>query len=145
MKRFLFLPVIVALVVVLTACGSDDGSAGAGAPSNADRTVDVEMRDIAFSPTSVDVRAGETVRFNFKNTGQVTHDAFIGDAAAQDAHEKEMREGHGEHGKEANAVSVKPGKSASLTHTFDKAGQFLIGCHEPGHYTGGMRITVNVA
>ncbi|HET7718427.1 MAG TPA: plastocyanin/azurin family copper-binding protein, partial [Acidimicrobiales bacterium] len=112
--------------------------------SNADRTVEVEMRDIAFSPTSIDVRAGETVRFNFKNTGQVTHDAFIGDTAAQEAHEKQMRDGH-DHGKEANAVSVKPGKSASLTHTFDKAGQLLIGCHEPGHYTGGMRITVNIA
>ena len=141
MKRFLFLPVIVALVL-LVACGSEDGSTGAGA--NADRTVDVEMRDIAFSPTSVEVRVGETVRFNFKNTGQVTHDAFIGDTTAQEAHEKEMREGH-DHGKQANAVSVKPGKSASLTHTFDKPGQLLIGCHEPGHYTGGMRITVNVA
>lgn len=144
MKRFLFLPIIVALVL-LAACGSDDGSTDAGAGAGADRTVDVEMRDIAYSPTSIDVRVGETVRFNFKNTGQVEHDAFIGDAAAQDAHEKEMREGHGEHGKEANAVSVKPGKSASLTHTFDKAGQLLIGCHEPGHYTGGMRITVNIA
>lgn len=142
MKRFLLLPVIVALVV-LAGCGSDGGSTGAGA--NADRTIDVEMRDIAFSPTSVDVRVGETVRFNFKNTGQVTHDAFIGDATAQEAHEKEMREGHGEHGKDADAVSVKPGKSASLTHTFDQAGQILIGCHEPGHYIGGMRITVNVA
>jgi len=144
MKRFLFVPVVVALAL-LAACGSDSTSTGAGASSSADRTIDVEMRDIAFSPTSVDVRAGETVRFNFKNTGQVTHDAFIGDAAAQDAHEKEMREGHGEHGKEANAVSVKPGKSASLTHTFDTPGQLLIGCHEPGHYTGGMKITVNVA
>lgn len=144
MKRFLLLPVIVALVV-LAGCGSDGGSTGAGAGANADRTIDVEMRDIAFSPTSVDVRVGETVRFNFKNTGQVTHDAFIGDATAQEAHEKEMREGHGEHGKDADAVSVKPGKSASLTHTFDQAGQILIGCHEPGHYIGGMRITVNVA
>jgi uncharacterized cupredoxin-like copper-binding protein len=144
MKRFLFLPVVVALVL-LAACGSEDTSTGAGAGTKADRTIDVEMRDIAFSPTSVDVRAGETVRFNFKNTGQVEHDAFIGDAAAQDAHEKEMREGHGDHGKEANAVSVKPGKSASLTYTFDTPGQLLIGCHEPGHYVGGMRITVNVA
>lgn len=144
MKRFLLLPVIVALVV-LAGCGSDGGSTGAGAGANADRTIDVEMRDIAFSPTSLDVRVGETVRFNFKNTGQVTHDAFIGDATAQEAHEKEMREGHGEHGKDADAVSVKPGKSASLTHTFDQAGQILIGCHEPGHYIGGMRITVNVA
>ena len=142
MKRFLFVPVVVALAL-LAACGSDDTSSGAGA--NADRTIDVEMRDIAFSPTNVDVRAGETVRFNFKNVGQVTHDAFIGDATAQDAHEKQMREGHGEHGNEADAVSVKPGKSASLTHTFDTPGQVFIGCHEPGHYIGGMRITVNIA
>ena len=141
MKRILFLPLVVALVL-LAGCGSDDGSSGAG--SSADRTIDVEMRDIAYSPTTVDVRVGETVRFNFKNTGQVEHDAFIGDAAAQDAHEKQMREGH-DHGGDPNALSVQPGKSASLTHTFDKAGQVLIGCHEPGHYLGGMRITVNVA
>ena len=143
MKRLLFLLVVPALAF-LAACGSDDGSTDAGAGQGADRTIDVEMRDIAFSPTTVDVRVGETVRFNFKNTGQVTHDAFIGDAAAQDAHGKEMRDGH-DHGRTANAVSVKPGKSASLTYTFDRPGQLLIGCHEPGHYTGGMRITVNVA
>ena len=141
MKRFLFLPFVVALTL-LAACGSDDGSAGAAA--GADRTINVEMRDIAFSPTSVDVRVGETVRFNFKNTGQLTHDAFIGDATAQEAHEKAMRDGH-DHAKAANAVSVKAGKSASLTHTFDRAGQVLIGCHEPGHYIGGMKVTVNVA
>jgi len=143
MRRPLFLLVLPALAV-LAACGSDDGSNRAGAGQGADRTIDVEMRDIAYSPTSVDVRVGETVRFKFKNTGQVEHDAFIGDAAAQDAHEKQMREGH-DHGDGANAVSVKPGKSASLTHTFDRPGQLVIGCHEPGHYTGGMRITVNIA
>ena len=143
MKRILLFSSVVALVL-LAACGSDAGSTGADAGSSADRTIGVEMRDIAYSPTSIDVRVGETVRFNFKNTGQVTHDAFIGDGPAQDAHEKQMREGH-DHGKDANAVSVKPGKSASLTHTFDRAGQVLIGCHEPGHYVGGMKITVNVA
>lgn len=140
MKRFLFLLVLPALVL-LAACGSDDSSTAAGA--GAARTVDVEMRDIAYSPTSVDVRVGETVRFTFKNTGKVQHDAFIGDAGAQDAHEMQMREGH-DHGSDANALTVKPGKSASLTHTFDTAGQVLIGCHEPGHYMGGMRLTVNV-
>lgn len=143
MKRLLFLPLVVALVL-LTGCGSDDGSSGAGAGSSADRTIDIEMRDIAYSATSIDVRAGETVRLNFKNTGQVEHDAFIGDASAQDAQEKQMREGR-DHGNDPNAVDVKPGKSASLTRTFDKPGQVIIGCHEPGHYVGGMRITVNVA
>ncbi len=133
----------VLLLVVLAACGSSDGGSTAAGPTDA-RTVDVEMRDIAFSPTSVDARVGEKLRFVFKNTGGVTHDAFIGDQAAQDEHEKDMRGGH-DHMKMANAVSVKPGKSASLTYTFAKAGQVVIGCHEPGHYTGGMKVLVNVA
>jgi len=129
-------------LVVLAACGSSDGSSTAAGPTDA-RTVEIEMRDIAFSPTSVDVRAGEKVRFVFKNTGALTHDAFIGDQAAQDTHEKDMRGGH-DGMKTNNAVSVKPAKSAALTYTFDKAGPVLIGCHQPGHFTGGMKAAVNI-
>jgi uncharacterized cupredoxin-like copper-binding protein len=139
MKRLL----AIALLAVLAACGSSDEEPAANDPSA--RTVEVEMRDIAFAPTSVDVRAGEKVRFVFRNTGQVVHDAFIGDQAAQDAHEKEMREGHADHGDGANAVSVKPGKTATLTYTFDRPGQILLGCHQPGHYTGGMKAAINIA
>lgn len=143
MRRLLLLPLLVA-VLALAACGSDD-DAPAVAPAGEDRTVEVEMRDIAFAPTTVDVRAGEKVRFVFKNTGQVTHDAFIGDAAAQDAHEREMREGHGDHGKGSDAVSVAPGKTAQLVYTFDRPGQLVLGCHQPGHYTGGMKAAINIA
>lgn len=139
-KSLLAIPILV----VLAACGSSDDSPGAAGAGDA-RTVEVEMRDIAFAPTAVDVRAGEKVRFLFKNTGQVTHDAFIGDPAAQDEHEKEMRGDHGGHGKEANAVTVKPGTTASLTYTFSSPGPVLIGCHQPGHYTGGMKADVNIA
>ena len=57
MKRYLFLLLVPALVA-LGACGSDDGSTNAGAGKGADRTIDVEMRDIAYSPTTVDVRVG---------------------------------------------------------------------------------------
>ena len=125
------------------ACGSTDDSPSAAAASDT-RTVEVEMRDIAFAPSAVDVRAGEKVRFLFKNTGQVTHDAFIGDPAAQDEHKKKMRGDHGGHGKGSNAVTVKPGKTASLTYTFAKSEPILIGCHQLGHYTGGMKADVNV-
>ena len=38
-----------------------------------------------------------------------------------------------------NAVSVKPGKTGSLTMTFAEAGTLIVGCHEPGHYAAGMR------
>jgi uncharacterized cupredoxin-like copper-binding protein len=140
MRRLLLL----LTVLVLGACGSGD-DAPAVAPAGEDRTIEVEMRDIAFAPTAVDVRAGEKVRFVFKNTGQLTHDAFIGDQAAQDAHEKEMREGHGDHGKGSNAVTVAAGRTAQLVYTFERPGQILLGCHQPGHYTGGMKAAINVA
>ncbi len=133
----------VPVLVLLAGCGSGDDDPPL-ASAGEDRTIDVEMRDIAFAPTSVDVRAGERIRFVFTNTGQLTHDAFIGDEAAQERHEKEMRSGHS-HGKGSDAVTVRPGKKAQLVHTFEQAGQVLIGCHQPGHYTGGMRATVNVA
>lgn len=145
MRRALYL-LAVPVLAVLAACGSsDEGPTAAGSGPDDARVVEVEMRDIAFAPTTVDVRAGEKVRFVFRNTGQVVHDAFIGDQAAQDEQEKAMRGGYGNDGKGGNAVSVRPGKTAQLTYTFDRPGQTLIGCHQPGHYTGGMKAAVNIA
>ncbi len=144
MTRPLLVVLAVLAAAVLGACGSGDG-APAVAPAGEDRTIEVEMRDIAFAPASIDVRAGEKVRFVFRNTGQLTHDAFIGDNSAQEAHAREMRGGHGDHGKGSNAVSVAPGKTAQLVHTFDRPGRILIGCHQPGHYTGGMKAAITVA
>ena len=144
MRRRGYAIAALVLLAALAGCGSDSTSGKAAGPGDA-RTVQLEMRDIAYSPTAVDVRVGERIRFVFTNAGQVTHDAFIGDAAAQDGHEKEMRGGPADHGGTSNAVSVKPGKSASLIYTFDTPGQVLIGCHQPGHYTGGMKATVSVA
>ena len=144
MRRFLIALLAAVALVVLAACGSDDDQPTL-ASAGEDRTVEIEMRDIEFAPKAVDVRAGEKIRFVFSNTGQIAHDAFIGDAAAQEAHEKDMRSGHADHGKGSDAVTVAPGKKAQLVHTFDRAGQVIIGCHQPGHYTGGMTVTVNVA
>ena len=131
-------------VVALAGCGSDDGDPPLAA-GDEDRTVEVQMRDIAFAPTAVDVRASEKVRFVFTNTGQVTHDAFLGDAAAQEEHEREMRGGHADYGKGSKAVTLTPGKKGQLTYTFDRPGQLLLGCHQPGHYTGGMKATITIA
>lgn len=135
----------VAALAVLAGCGGSGDDGAPPAASGDERVVEVEMRDIAFDPTTLDVRAGEKVRFVFKNTGAVTHDAFLGDAAAQEAHEREMREGHGDHGEGSNAVTVRPGKTGQLVYTFERPGQILLGCHQPGHYTGGMKAAINIA
>ena len=117
--------------------------------TSGDRVVEVSMDEFSYSPGSLSVRAGETVRFVFRNDGQTLHEAVIGDASVQDAHERGMQDGaSGGHGHDAVAVAVavdvEPGATASLVHRFDHAGEVLIGCHEPGHYRAGMLATIAV-
>jgi uncharacterized cupredoxin-like copper-binding protein len=146
MPRLHLLTIAAAGLVLLAACGDDDTSSGDT------RTVEIDMVDIAFDPDTLEVSPGETVRFVFTNTGGVAHDAFIGDEAAQADHEADMRAeddddmhggGHGED--DTDGVTVEPGDTGELTHTFDDAGTIQIGCHQEGHYQAGMKITIEVA
>ena len=161
---------VVLTLVGLSACGDDgDGGAEAGGSLDASseasgteenpRTVEVDMVDNAFEPAEVEVTAGETVRFVFSNNGAVVHDAVIGDEAAQDDHEAEMRAaeetdgemdemGHGStsgEGDDEAAITVEPGQQGEITHTFGSGDDLLVGCHEPGHYAAGMKIVVDIA
>ena len=133
------------LAVLLTGCGGDD-------VPRASRTIEVQMTDNVFSPDSIDVAAGETIRFEFANDGEVVHEAFVGTEEQQMGHAEEMAmaegdDGHGGMGDSATseAVEVEPGQSADLEVTFDSSGPVLVGCHQPGHYEDGMRMTVDVA
>ena len=139
-----------------------------GQPASADkatRTVEVVLQDIAFSPKSLDVKAGETVRFVLVNKGQLLHEFNLGDAAMHAKHQKEMLQmqadgmltatgmapmdhsamGHGamKHD-DPNSVLVEPDKTAELTWTFSKATGLEFACNLPGHYQAGMVGKLNV-
>ena len=60
------------------------------AAASATRTVNIEMTDLAFSPKTLEVKAGETVRFVLVNKGQLLHEFNLGDAAMHAEHQKEM-------------------------------------------------------
>lgn len=174
MKRALLAAAVMALITAACGGGDDkpamnaegstattamndmEGSTGTtGAPAAAGKTVEVKMLDIAYEPKTLTVNRGERVEFVFQNVGKIAHDAFVGDMAAQADHEQEMREGgqsstSGGHGmgggdKDNKGVTVDPGKTGRLTHTFGKTGTIEIGCHQPGHYAAGMKVTVTVA
>lgn len=151
-----FGPVATLMVVAffVAACGA------AGAPtetiqpiqtpaSAGAREVAIAMQDISFDAAAIDVAAGETIRFVFTNTGQIRHEAVIGDLDRQTEHEMEMMASmapdasHMEMAEEGE-ISLDPGATGSVDFTFDKAGTFYIGCHEPGHYAAGMVATINV-
>jgi len=145
MQRVLTFAAVGVLSAVVAGCGGGDHeSHGSTKDAEPTRTVEVTMKDIAFQPTSVTVQPGETVKFVFRNEGQILHDAFIGDEAAQAEHEKEMREHSGKMDDE-HGIKVLPGKTGSLTHTFKAGEALIIGCHETGHYVAGMKMTVAVS
>lgn len=143
MRRALLLSAALAAATTIAACSSDDP--GSAAPASPDRVI-VQMSDNSYTPSSFDVKKGETVTFEFVNDGQATHEAFIGDREAQDDHAADMANGedHSMHMGAGVVVKVEPGESETITRTFDTAGQVLIGCHQPGHWQSGMKATVNV-
>ena len=156
MKRTVVAAALVALFATACGGGHDDhgamkteGSTGTtGAAASPAKTIDLDMVDIAYEPKTVSAQRGETIEFVFHNKGKIPHDAFIGDTAAQADHEKEMHEQGsmaGGHGMGGAAITVEPGQTGRLTHTFDKTGTIEIGCHQPGHYAAGMKVAVTVA
>ena len=135
MKRLIVLGML--LLSVLAACSAP--------ATDAVRTIEVTMTDdLRYDPAAITVTAGETVRFVVRNDGAAVHEFLIGTEEEQAAFEAEMSDGHGDgHGDEAG-VSVDPGAAGEFTYTFDEPGELLIGCHEPGHYDGGMVAVVTV-
>ncbi|MCY1263300.1 Plastocyanin [compost metagenome] len=146
-----------------------------GKPAKAEqatRTVEVVMGEMYFEPKSLDVKAGETVRFVLKNQGSLLHEFNLDRAAMHAEHQKQMQHmqdmgmltptgmqhdmgqmnhampgmDHGQMMKhdDPNSVLVEPGKTAELTWTFGKATTLEFACNVPGHYQAGMVGELNV-
>ena len=124
-----------ALLLALAACSS---RAGAGTP---EETITLTVRYSRFTPSTVEVRPGATVRVVVRNLDPIAHELIIGDQAVQDLHERGTETSHGDRPGE---VSVPAGGTAETTYTFPRSGTVLLGCHLPGHYAYGMRGTVVV-
>ncbi|MEN4921594.1 cupredoxin family protein [Achromobacter spanius] len=123
-------------------------SAPIGKPGDAarvTRTIDIDMSDaMRFTPASIDVKAGETVRLNVRNSGMIRHELVLGTDADLKSHYDMMMKDPGMRHEEPNAVSLEAGKSGQIVWRFDKAGTVSFGCLEPGHYAAGMKGSVSV-
>lgn len=114
-------------------------------PSEADRVVEITASDdLSFTPDEIAVAVGETVTFRVTNEGAIVHDFTVGDEEAQEEHEAEMAEMPGMAHEEPNLLTLDPGETDELTWRFTTPGTVLLGCHQPGHYAGGMVATVTV-
>ena len=143
------LSVLALAALVAAGCANGDSTT----TSQPTTVVKVTMLDNRYEPNQVTVPKGRQVTFEFTNRGTANHEALVGDERAQMDHAQEMMSSTstdsgdmgGMHQSGAgSAITVKPGKSESITTTFDQAGTFLIGCHVPLHYEQGMKATVTV-
>ncbi len=165
---------VVLLPSFAIAAGADDhthATSSIGEPAKAvgtTRVVRIKMIDNAYEPESVQVRAGETVRFVLTNSGQLLHEFNIGTVVMHSAHQKEMammvehgmltptglnpdmaNMDHSQMGgmtmkhDDPNSILVKPGESKELVWKFSKAVDLEFACNIPGHYEAGMVGKVN--
>jgi len=127
--------------------GHDDQAIGKpGVAAKANRTVQVDMTDaMRFSPASLNVKQGETVRFVVKNSGKVKHEMVLGTEKELKEHYEVMKKNPEMEHADENMVTVAPGKTGEIVWQFTKAGKIDFACLQPGHYDAGMKGAVNVA
>jgi uncharacterized cupredoxin-like copper-binding protein len=149
------------------AAGSHSGGHGHpmfGKPGNAEdvtRTIEVSLEDVYFEPETIQVEAGETIRFVLTNNGELVHEFNIGTPEMHEAHqaEMEMMVDHGvlegdkinyemmkmqmadgstmEHD-DPNSVLLEPKGTGEIVWTFAEATTLEFACNVPGHYGAGM-------
>ena len=91
-----------------------------------------------FTPDSVTVKRGETIRFLVKNEGKILHEMVLGNDEGLKEHAALMRKFPEMEHDEPYMVHVSPGKTGQMIWTFDKPGEVVFACLIPGHYEAGM-------
>lgn len=111
-----------------------------GDPKKVTKTVQVDMADtMRFTPETLTVKKGETVRFIVKNNGKQLHEMVIGTQKELKEHAELMRKFPTMEHDEPYMAHVAPGKREEIIWQFTKAGEFHYGCLVPGHFEAGMK------
>jgi uncharacterized cupredoxin-like copper-binding protein len=117
----------------------------AGDAKQAKRSIAVGMADdMRFTPSRIEVRQGETVRFTVRNSGKQMHEFVIGTRAENAKHADLMVKFPAMEHDEPYMAHVAPGKTGEIVWTFNRAGEFEFACLIAGHYQAGMVGTVRV-
>lgn len=141
---------LTGLPVLALASGNHEGGHGigygrAGDAAKVSRTILVNMDDaMRFTPSQITVKAGETIRFFVKNSGQLPHEMVIGPMAALKEHAESMRQMPSMKHAEPNMIALKPGQRGGIIWQFSQAGNVDFACLIPGHMEAGMAGKIQV-
>jgi len=164
-NRLLKLSLMLLLVATQSACGSHghnggdhhgtdsdhhgEGDETLGIPGDAsevDRTIKVSMNDsMRFEPDSINVKVGETIKFDLDNVGAVKHEMVIGQLSYLIEHSEMMKKFPNMEHEEPNMLLLESSSNGELIWKFTEAGQIDFACLQLGHYDAGMKGNVTVS
>ena len=138
-----------------------------GKESEVSRTIKVVMYDNYYEPSSFQIKAGETIKFEVENAGKLVHEFNIANKMMHIKHQPEMLKmaengillafsidkekmkkmakmdksmGHSH----SNSVLLEPKQKGNIIWKFDNAVNIEVACNVPGHYQAGMIAKVNI-
>ena len=133
------------VLLVLAALAVPAYSALAGGHGSV-RTVDITIHYSHFSPSTVTVAAGSTVRFRVTNADPIDHELIVGDQTLQDREQAGTDPIHD--GSVPGMISVPAGTTVATVYTFPRhahgGNPLSYACHLPGHYAYGMRGAIHL-
>jgi uncharacterized cupredoxin-like copper-binding protein len=138
----LFILLVFLAAFVLSACGgSQEAPVATGADAD-HQEVTVEAVDLAFTPGTVEVAAGQPVKLTLQNNGALEHDFSIMEIEVEGVHEEA---GEHEDGAEHTMteepelhVAAAAGTAGTLEFTANHAGTYEFFCSVTGHKEAGM-------
>ena len=138
-----------------------------GKESEVSRIIKVIMHDNYYEPSSFQIKAGETIKFEVENAGMLVHEFNIANKMMHMKHQPEMAKmaengillafsidkekmkkmakmdksmGHSH----SNSVLLEPKQKGEIIWKFDNAINIEVACNVPGHYQAGMIAKVNI-
>src|SRR5258707_14935104 len=92
-------------------------SYSAGEPGNPKkplRTIEVEMSEMSFTPSRIEVKRGEQIRFVIRNVGKEDHEFLLATKEENLKHAEVMKKNPRMEHDEPNGVRLAPRKSAEV-------------------------------
>jgi uncharacterized cupredoxin-like copper-binding protein len=109
-----------------------------GDPKKPAREIVVSMSEMDYSPSVIEVKRGEQVRFIIRNAGTEAHEFLLATTAENLKHGEAMKKNPDMEHDEPNGLRLAAKKSGEILWKFSKAGTFEYSCLIPTHREFGM-------
>ena len=161
---------IIFVLLLINSFAYADKNMKIGSKGNANdvsRVIKVIMYDNYYEPSSFQINAGETIKFEVENAGELVHEFNIANKMMHMKHQPEMEKmveneilfadsidkdkmkkmakmdksmGHSH----SNSVLLEPKQKGDIIWKFVNAINIEVACNVPGHYQAGMIAKVNI-